>query len=97
MLRPKLFDGAKNGNVKLYAPPMSEFDMLMLELGKNETESVRELHGPSIMIVTKGSGKLKGKGKEHELKEGYIFFVGTDTELDFETEEGLQAFVAYAE
>lgn len=54
ILPSEKFPGSKNGKTKLYAPPMSEFNMLATEMGDGETESPDALGGPSLMIVTKG-------------------------------------------
>lgn len=97
ILKSEKFDRSKNGKTKVYAPPLSEFNMLATELWKGEKETVGALKGPSVMIVTKGKGKMKADGKEHELSDGYIYFIGQGTEIEFESEEGLQAFTAYAE
>merc|ERR1711964_744239 len=41
-----------------------------------DEETVEALKGPAILIVTGGKGVLKAEGKETEVKEGYVFFVG---------------------
>ncbi|KAF2016988.1 mannose-6-phosphate isomerase [Aaosphaeria arxii CBS 175.79] len=97
LLPSQNFDRSKNGKTKLYAPPLSEFSMLAMEVGAGETETIGKLGGPSIFIATKGAGKMKAEGKEYELKEGYIFFVGQGVELEFEATEDLQAFTAFVE
>jgi mannose-6-phosphate isomerase len=96
-LKPTSFKRAKNGKTKVYAPPMSEFDMLATELKSGESEGICPIDGPSIMIVTKGKGKLKAGSDEYELSEGYIFFVGAGVETVYEAQEDMQLFRAYAE
>lgn len=97
MLDSQEFAGSKNGKTKVYAPPMSEFNMLATELEEGESDVVDAVTGPSILIVTKGKGKMRAGEDEYELSEGYIFFVGCDTKTEFEATEGLQIFRAYAE
>ena len=97
ILESRGFDRSRYGKTRLYAPPMSEFDMLAVELEDGEKEGIGELGGPSIMVVTKGEGRLKAGGKEYELGEGYVYFVGKDTELQFEATKGLQIFTAFVE
>jgi mannose-6-phosphate isomerase len=97
LLPSKSFDRSKNGKTKLYAPPLSEFDMLATELDKGEKEGIGALKGPSIMIVTEGSGKLKAEGKEFKLSQGYIFFIGQGVDLEFEAESKIKAFTAFVE
>ena len=84
---------------KLYAPPMSEFSLLVTTLAKKgDKEIIRPIDGPSIMIVTKGEAKMQVGSNVHELKEGYIFFIGQGLKIEFESEEGeFQAFRAFAE
>ena len=76
---------------------MSEFNILVTEMGDGETESLDALGGPSIMIVTKGNGRMKAGGKEHELDEGCVFFIGVGEEITFEAFRGLQIFIAFVE
>lgn len=83
---------------------MGEFDMLRVVLGggrvgegKGEKEVLMELRGPAVVCCVKGEGKLRGGGEELGIKEGYVFFVGAGTEVDFEAEGGLDVYVAYAE
>jgi mannose-6-phosphate isomerase len=91
------FDGSKNGKTKLYAPPLSEFSMLATTIGDGESEAIRKLGGPSIMIVTEGEGTMKADGKEYKLSEGYIFFIGQGVELEFKATKQLKMFTAFAE
>lgn len=84
-----------------YDPPIDEFSVLRIEL-KNGKEKVgiRELEGPSILIVTKGNGKLRNQKEEKEfgLESGKVWFVGANTEVEFESgEEGLEVFRAFVE
>jgi len=72
---------SNKGKTKLYASPMSEFNMLATEMGDGETDSLDALGEPSIMIVTKGKGKMKAGGKEYDLDEGCVFFIGVSEEI----------------
>jgi len=96
-LRPKPFERSKNGKTQVYSPPMSEFDMLSTKVEKGEKESVEKINGPSIMIVTEGRGKLRAGGDEYALSEGFIFFIGAGVDTEYEAEEELQLFRAFAE
>lgn len=96
-LKPRKFDGSKNGKTQIYAPPMSEFNMLLTTLEAGESDTVRAINGPSIMILTEGEGTLRADGKEHKLSAGYIFFIGQGTELEFSAMKKIKAFTAHAE
>ena len=97
ILKSQKFERSKNGKVKLYAPPLSEFNMWALEMNDGDTETISAVGGPSIMVVTKGEGTMKADGKEYKLSEGYIYFIGQGVDTDFSATKGLQAFTAYIE
>ncbi|KAL8716074.1 MAG: hypothetical protein Q9225_006244 [Loekoesia sp. 1 TL-2023] len=90
-------DKSKNGKTSEYAPPMSEFNMLKTRLEEGEKEIVRATAGPSVLFATSGSGKLIADGQTHDIKEGYIFFVGQGVEVAYEASSGLEVYQAYAE
>ena len=85
------------GKTRVYRPALSEFDMLVTTLGKGESEEVKAVEGPSVMIFTSGQGTMKVGSEKYEAKEGYIFFIGQGVDLAFESEEGLVAYRAFAE
>lgn len=87
----------RNGKTVVYAPPMSEFDMLKTELGRGEREVVGKIAGPSVLFATSGAGRMEAGGEGFEIKEGYVYFVGQGVEVEFEAEGGLVVYRAYAE
>jgi len=95
LLKPKPSEKSKEGNTKVLAPPMSEFNMLITELGAGGEEKIKAIEGPSIMVVTAGGGTLMGGEQKVELKEGYVFFVGCGTEMHLKADENLEVHVAY--
>ncbi|KAI9799238.1 MAG: hypothetical protein M1833_004116 [Piccolia ochrophora] len=97
LLPAKTFEGSSKGRTKLYAPPMSEFNMLVTNLNEGESDSVREIQGPSIMFVSSGSGTVKVGGSTQELEEGYIFFVRQGVQIELEAKKGLEVYRAYCE
>jgi len=97
VLKPKSFDRGIKGHTNVLAPPMSEFDMLVTVLEAGDTENIKALKGPAIMIVTGGKGLMKAAGQEYQIKEGYIFFVGYNTEIELVAESGLETHIAFAE
>jgi mannose-6-phosphate isomerase len=90
ILKPKNSDKGLKGHTQILAPPMSEFDMLVTNLKAKETETIEALQGPAIIIVTGGKGILKADDKEHEVKEGYVFFIGYNTEIELAAESALR-------
>ncbi|KAF2741762.1 mannose-6-phosphate isomerase [Sporormia fimetaria CBS 119925] len=97
ILPAKTFEKSKNGKTKVYAPPLSEFNMLATELKEGESEGLGRIEGPSVMVVTEGEGSLVVEGKEYKLSEGYVYFVGQGVERKIRASKGLKAFTAYAE
>ena len=47
------------------------------------------LSGPSIVICTRGKGKIAVGPKKEEFNEGYVFFVGAGAECVLECTEGV--------
>ncbi|MCJ1305680.1 hypothetical protein MMC08_008496 [Hypocenomyce scalaris] len=97
MLQSNKSARGKLGKTVEYAPPMSEFNMLRTTLKGGEKEVLTPIAGPSVFIVTSGSGSMVTNGEKHELKEGYVFFMGLGTEAMYESEMGMEVYRAYAE
>jgi len=98
ILKPKLSNKGVKGHTNVLAPPMSEFNMLVTNLKAKESETIKAIQGPSIMVVTSGSGRLQAGVESKQIKEGYVFFVGYDTELELIAEDdGLEMHMAYCE
>lgn len=87
-----------HGKTDQYSPPFSEFSVLVTCLGAGEKETHKAILGPSIMIVTKGCGKMKGPGdKTYDLNEGWVYFVGQGVALDISSEKGMAVYRPFAE
>lgn len=97
LLKPKKSDKGLNGFTQILALPMNEFDMLVTNLKEKETESIKGLYGPAIIVVTGGKGKMKADGKQYDMKEGFVFFIGYDTDIELVAESGLETHIAFAE
>ena len=89
------YERSKEGRTVIYKPPLSEFDMLRVDLEKGQGDELRGNEGPGTMIVTKGQGTLVADGKEFELKEGYIFYISPGVPIQVRSEGQLQAYVAF--
>ncbi|KAL4864596.1 hypothetical protein BDV12DRAFT_175901 [Aspergillus spectabilis] len=86
------------GRTVEYAPPFSEFNVLATILGVGEEEKHKPLGGPSILVVTKGSGELIVLAeKKFNLHEGAVFFVGEGVPLEFTSQNGVEVYRPYAE
>lgn len=85
---------SRTGRTEVYKPPMSEFDMIVSGLRAGEGDELRAGDGPGVLLVTQGTGRMSAEGKEFELKEGFIYYVAPGVELKWETESGMQVFMA---
>ncbi|CAK4032263.1 Mannose-6-phosphate isomerase [Lecanosticta acicola] len=97
MLKPKLYERGKNGKTQIYAPPMSEFDMLQTELGPGDQETLGAAGGPSILLATRGSGTLLAGGKSYPLHEGAVYFIAHGVDLEVDSKDGLLLHTAIVE
>lgn len=93
----KKSDKGLSGRTVEYAPPMSEFNVLATCLAADQTETHNAILGPSLMIVTEGSGKMEFHGTTAALEEGQVFFVGQGISLQFSTPKSMTIYRAYAE
>jgi mannose-6-phosphate isomerase len=97
ILKPEQSPKGTSGKTKVLAPPMSEFNMLVVKLGKKDMETVKAIDGPSIILVTEGKGTLEAGGNIRSVQEGYVFFLGQGTELAVASDEGVELHIAYCE
>lgn len=84
----------------LYDPPIEEFSVVKTDLNKNGAKVTFEsVEGPSIIICTKGRGKISVGPKVEDIQEGYVYFVGATATLVMESEgdEPLVTFKAFCE
>jgi mannose-6-phosphate isomerase len=92
------YEGSETGATRVYKPPLSEFNMIITQMNAGAKEKIRAVNGPSIMIVTSGSGIMRAGGKEVELSFGFIFFIGQGMDIEFETKnENMVVHRAYTE
>lgn len=77
-----------------YDPPIPDFTVLQVNTPKGETESHEAIQGPSIAIVTEGSGRVSWSGGVLDLQAGSVIFVGAETKIDI-TAAGDSHLVVY--
>ena len=83
----KAYTGGDRCRSLLYQPPPSieEFRVLLTDLkGVGAKATFDPLAGPSIVICTKGAGKISVGPKSMDVREGYVFFVGAGAECVLE-------------
>lgn len=94
---------SSGSEVTLYDPPIEEFAVVRTVLNGPEAKATFEaLDGPSIVICTAGQGKISVGPTSHEMKEGYVFFVGSTAKCVLEStvkgkEEEFTTFKAFCE
>ena len=97
LLEPKEFAP----KTQLYDPPIDEFSVLQVKLeGADATEKHRPIEGPSLCVVTGGSGKIAAKdGKDGvDVRRGMVVFIAAETEVEMTSgEDGLELYRAYVE
>ncbi|TWU72602.1 hypothetical protein ED733_003405 [Metarhizium rileyi] len=86
-------DGA-GGHVMVYQPPISEFDLLRIDLPAGGEELVWKHEGPTVAIVVSGEGTILGDGKELAATEGCMFFIAADTAIMLRADAALQIYAA---
>ncbi|TQS33753.1 hypothetical protein Golomagni_05891, partial [Golovinomyces magnicellulatus] len=88
------YKGARNGLVSIYKPPISEFDMLCVDLGAYNVEYLNSHAGPAVAIVTKGKGKLITDEQEVSLEDGFIYYIAPGVATEWRAQAELQVYVA---
>ena len=85
-------------HTELYDPPVPEFAVLRTVLDAAGEESHRAVHGPSVAIVTRGSGSMKWSNDEMHAVEGTVTFIGAGCELKITSGQGgLEMYRAFVE
>jgi mannose-6-phosphate isomerase len=80
----------------LYDPPIEEFSVVRTELDGSE-EMMEPIDGPSLIIVTSGSGILVGQDWEWEIKEGSVWFVGAGEKISLKSKGEMVTHRAFVE
>ncbi|EHK25830.1 uncharacterized protein TRIVIDRAFT_85530 [Trichoderma virens Gv29-8] len=93
---------SSGSSVMLYDPPIEEFSVVRSLLrGEGAKATFDPLEGPSIVICTGGKGTIAVGPTKQEIKEGYVFFVGSTAELVLESavgqDEEFTTFKAFCE
>jgi len=80
---------SSSSSVTLYDPPIDEFAVIRTTLNGDGAKATFEpIQGPSVVICTKGKGKISVGPKVEDMEEGYVYFVGATAELVLESRGG---------
>lgn len=90
---------SSSSSVTLYDPPIDEFAVVRSTLNDDGAKATFEpIQGPSVVICTKGKGKIAVGPKVEDIEEGYVYFVGATAELILESRsEEFVTFKAFCE
>ncbi|KAI1848460.1 hypothetical protein JX265_008758 [Neoarthrinium moseri] len=88
------YDQSKHGMTAVYKPPMSEFNMLKADLKAGDIDEIGAIDGPGVLIVTSGEGVMSADDKDHELKQGFMYYIAPGVPLTWQTQSGLQIHMA---
>ncbi|KAF3398106.1 Mannose-6-phosphate isomerase [Penicillium rolfsii] len=76
---------SSGSSCKLYDPPIEEFSVVKTDLNRTGAKLTFDpADGPSILICTRGKGRITVGNKTEEVKEGYVFFIGATAECVIE-------------
>ncbi|CCC13431.1 hypothetical protein SMAC4_06928 [Sordaria macrospora] len=80
-----------------YNPPIEEFSVVRSVLKSQGSKvTFNPIDGPSIIICTRGQGKISVGPKVQEIKMGHVFFIGATAECVLESEDNeFETFKAF--
>jgi mannose-6-phosphate isomerase len=83
----------------IYDPPIPEFTVSKTTLDRSEREIFRKIAGPSVVIITHGTGRFEAQELEElKVQTGNVLFVGAGIETSvISGEEGIEMFRAFVE
>lgn len=88
IVQPTPFHSSSKATL-LYDPPVAEFSVLQVKVEPGATETHPALDGPSIAVVTEGTGNVVWDSDQHSLdvSKGLVFFVSAGTEVTVKASE----------
>lgn len=92
LMKPIPFKSCKH--TTLYDPPIEEFSVLLTKLSSGQQDLHPPINGPSVLIVTEGSGTISVGGLEFSSKhEGQVYFIACGNPVQISTKNS--SFVTY--
>ncbi|KAL4073845.1 RmlC-like cupin domain-containing protein [Scleroderma yunnanense] len=82
----------------IYDPPIPDFTVLEVDIPQNDVSAHDGLNGPSIAIVTAGSGSIGWMDGDDpvQLLAGSVIFIGANTEVSFRSkDQGMTVYRAF--
>ena len=97
VVQPQEFGSSPISTTTLYDPPVPEFSVVQVELSEGKEDRHEAIQGPSIFVVTEGSGLISWMQNEIKVTLGDVFFIGSGTETSFMADHRLQLFRAFVQ
>lgn len=95
LLEPTPFQGKQGRTSLLYDPPIDEFSVVKIQLQQSASERHAPVDGPSIVIVTEGSGSIKASEQDVEFARGDVLFIAAGQQVEYHGEEKHEQVVLY--
>lgn len=98
LVQPSVASFSTSGRTKIYDPPVPEFSVCYTAITVGEKECHEQIDGPSLVIITSGSGRITWTDTNETglaLKEGSVIFIAAKTPVSFEG--GMTFFRAFVE
>ncbi|CAG8519765.1 4748_t:CDS:2 [Ambispora leptoticha] len=95
ILQPESYQTSKHS--LLYNPPIDEFSVILTQLHAGDIEEhFAPIDGPSIIIVTEGSGiMIVAKDSEKTIEMGEVYFVAAASKVVLKSKERLICYRAF--
>lgn len=90
------WDGGNTGATTLYKVPISEFDILRVDLSSSkQSEETLTLPGPHTFVVTRGAVRARVDDEELLLEQGHIALVRANATLSLRLANGKDSAEIY--
>ncbi|XP_074287375.1 mannose-6-phosphate isomerase 1-like [Silene latifolia] len=83
-----------DGCTKRYRPPFEEFEVDHCHLSDGRTISFPSVAGPSLFLVTQGTGLLRAGFSTEKIKAGDVLFAPANSKLSISSESRLEIYRA---
>ncbi|KAK9742507.1 hypothetical protein RND81_03G177900 [Saponaria officinalis] len=96
--RPEVLRGfnveGTDGCTKRYRPPFEEFEVDHCHLSAGKTSNFPSIAGPSLFLVTQGSGTLRAGFSAEKIRVGDVLFAPANTKLSISADTRLEIYRA---
>lgn len=86
-------DGS-DGCTKRYRPPFEEFEVDHCNLSEGQSTTFPSVAGPSLFLVTKGTGVIRTSFSEEQVSVGDVLFAPSNTKLSIQSASRLEIYRA---